>query len=131
MIICIQFIHLNIHLFLCLFWVIYFSHIKGTLHRRWAIPQSDFCNRLEVPGNLLMCLSLPFLIILRVPTITGTVVVLRCHFFFSISIYKTLYLFVSLYSFKCHLSLGSKLESIMIILLFESFSHQLTLMVFH
>ena len=45
---------------------------------------------------LLMCLSIPFLIIPGIPTITHIVVVLRCHIF-SISISRWLYLLILLF----------------------------------
>ena len=74
-----------IYIFGCLFWVIFFSHTDSTLLKRSAVPQSaNFCisYKLRLPGILLICLSVLFLIILGAPTITGTVmVVLRCHIF--------------------------------------------------
>ena len=71
-------------------------HVESILQKRWAVSQSAiFCISywLELSGILLMCLSVRFLIITSAPTITGTVVVLRCHIF-SISISRFLYLLI-------------------------------------
>ena len=77
-IICILYIYVFDAFSLC-----YFSnHIDKILRKRWAVLQSAmFCISLSLglPGILLMCLSVPFLIIPSAPTITGTVVVLKCH----------------------------------------------------
>ena len=82
--------------FRCFFWVIIFSHIKSTPLRRWAAPQRAIfyiSHRLGKPGILLMCLSVPFLIIPSAPIIIDMVVVLRYHSF-SISISRSLYLLI-------------------------------------
>ena len=73
----------------------FFSHIDKTLIRWTAAPSAIFFVfhiRLTLPGIFLMCLSLPFLILPKAPTITGTVLVLRCQFF-SVSISRFLSLF--------------------------------------
>ena len=67
----------------------FFRPIDITLLRRWAAPQSEISffsvsYRLVLPGIWLMCLSVLFWNILGAPTITGMVVVLRCHLFFNI-----------------------------------------------
>ena len=65
------------------------------LVRRWAVPQSAFffciSYRLREPGILLMCLSVPFLILPKASNISGTVVVLKCYIF-SISISRSFHL---------------------------------------
>ena len=61
---------------------------------------------LGLPCILLMYLSVPILTIHNTLTITGTVVILRCHVF-SISILRSLYLLILFYSFtKTLLSVG-------------------------
>ena len=59
--------------FSCLFRGIFFTHIDRPLLRRRAVPQSAIFSisyRLGMPGIMLMCSSVPFLIILRSFTIT-------------------------------------------------------------
>ena len=90
-----------IYLFFCYpFWLIFFSRI-GTIHqrRRADLQRASFCfsYQLELPGILLKYLSVIFLIIPSAPTITGSVVVLKCHAF-SFSISRSSYLFILLYS---------------------------------
>ena len=82
------------------FWVMFFCHIYSTLTGRWAVPKSaifKFPCRLGLLGILLIYTSVPFLIISRVLSISGAMVILRYHIF-SISIYMSLYLFILLYS---------------------------------
>ena len=92
---------------------LYFStHIDCNLLWRWAVPQSAiFCISywLEQPGILLMCVLVSFLVISSTPTITGTIVVLRCHIF-SISISRCLHLLVLLYSLIDILSVGTDMS---------------------
>ena len=94
-------------MYLCLFylfWVIIFSHTGSTLLRRWQFCNVQFFSvsyRLGLPGILLMCFSVHFLIILSAPTITGMVVVLKCHVS-SISISLFLYWVVNILWLLCH-----------------------------
>ena len=86
---------LSIYVSCCLFWATFFCHIDSSLLGRWAVPQNAiFCisNRQRPPYILLMNLSIPFLIIPNAPTITGTLVALKCH------ISRSLYLLFLLYS---------------------------------
>ena len=74
-------------------WVIVFSDIGNEQFRKVKIFMSY---RVELPGILLMCLSVPFLITPSASTITGTVIVLWCYIF-SISISSFLYLLISFF----------------------------------
>ena len=70
------------------FWVIFFSHIDCILQRKGAVPQSAiFCFSywLRLPVILLMCLSIPFLILPRDLTNTRSGKVLRATFFKNLS----------------------------------------------
>ena len=96
--------------FLLLLLVDILIHIDSTLLRIWAVLQrSSFfyiSYRLTLPGILIICLSVSFLIIPSAPTITGTVGVLMCHIF-SISISRFLHLLILLYSLVNMLSVAT------------------------
>ena len=81
-----------IHTFSCFF----STNIDSTLLRRWAVRQSaNVCISywFGLPCISLLCLSVPFLIIKRALTITGTVVVLRYLIFKFVFLDLCIYLF--------------------------------------
>ena len=82
------------------------NYIYSTLLRRWYILA-------RITRYFLMCLSVLFLILPRVFTITDTIVVLRCSIF-SKSISRSLYLLILLYYWICYylLALTYQLEGI-------------------
>ena len=61
--------------------MIFSSHINSNLLWKRAVPQSAIKKiilyRLQLPSILLMCAFVPFFIIPRVLTVTGTAIVLR------------------------------------------------------
>ena len=98
-IICIQvFVIFYLFFFFAAFFGCYFFiHTDDILQRRWSVLQrAIFCISYWL-GILSMSLSLLFLMISSAPTITGTVVVLR-FYIFSISVSRSLYLLILLYS---------------------------------
>ena len=107
-------------MYLCfhnLFWVIIFYHIDSPLLRKRSVPPNVIISisyRLGLPGNFLKCLTVPFLIPLRAPTITGTVVIFF-HFLFP-GLWNY---FIIIFIISCSSS----------IFFFESFSRQCWLMV--
>ena len=98
----------NVYVFVASFGSNFSIHIDSIFLRRWAVMQSAIIYYwLGLPGILLMCLSISFLIITRFPTIT--MVVLRWHIF-SLSIFKSLYFLIFLYFLTDTLALPYQLE---------------------
>ena len=104
------------YFFAAFLWVIFFTHIHRIL-LRWAVPQSVFFKIsywLGLLDILLMYLFVAFLIMPRAPTLTGMVVILKCHKnSFSISIFRFyIYLFYFTLSLSPSLSLSLSLWSV-------------------
>ena len=74
----------------------FFNDIDSTLGKRCAVFAFHIGWDCQVFFNVL---SVPFLIIFMVSPITGSIVVVRCHIF-SISLPRTSYIFILLYSLK-------------------------------
>ena len=91
--------------------------------KRWAVPQNVILGisyRLGLPNILLICLSIPFLIIPCAHTITGTMVVVRCPIH-GISIFRSLYLLILLNSLTdILLSVGIEISISRLVLLLLS-----------